>query len=151
MGDVYKAIGRLADQNIIVLITVESGTGKELVARAIYQHSRRSDKPLPRQQLRRHSRKPSGKRIVRPRERRLHRRRIGKSEQCNGGTFFLDEVGDMPLATRGKILRLLQDQKFERVGGNETIATDVRVFAATNRDLKSFSEQGNSVPTSIAD
>src|SRR5439155_3723432 len=74
------------------------------------------------------------------------RRRIGKFEQCNGGTIFLDEIGDMPLATQGKILRLLQDQKFERVGGNETIQTDVRVIAATNRDLKAFSEQGKFRP-----
>ncbi len=74
------------------------------------------------------------------------RRRIGKFEQCNGGTIFLDEIGDMPLATQGKILRLLQDQKFERVGGNETIHTDVRVIAATNRDLKSWSEEGKFRP-----
>src|SRR5207248_3057115 len=74
------------------------------------------------------------------------RRRIGKFEQCNGGTIFLDEIGDMPLATQGKILRLLQDQKFERVGGNETIATDVRVIAATNRDLKTWSKEGKFRP-----
>src|SRR5882724_8236935 len=67
------------------------------------------------------------------------RRRIGKFEQCNGGTLLLDEIGDMPLASQGKILRLLQEQAFERVGGNETIQTDVRVIAATNRDLKAFS------------
>src|SRR5262249_37913832 len=145
MGEVYKAIGRVADQNVIVLITGESGTGKELVARAIYQHSSRADKPflaincaaipesLLESELFGHEKGAfTG----------ADRRRIGKFEQCNGGTIFLDEIGDMPLATQGKILRLLQDQKFERVGGNETIQTDVRLIAATNRDLKSFSEQG---------
>ena len=149
MGEVYKAIGRVTDQNVIVLITGESGTGKELVARAIYQHSSRSDKPflaincaaipesLLESELFGHEKGAfTG----------ADRRRIGKFEQCNGGTIFLDEIGDMPLATQGKILRLLQDQKFERVGGNETIQTDVRVIAATNRDLKAFSEQGKFRP-----
>jgi two-component system nitrogen regulation response regulator GlnG len=67
------------------------------------------------------------------------RRRIGKFEQCDGGTLFLDEVGDMPLALQAKVLRLLQEQTFERVGGNETIRTDVRLIAATDRDLKAWS------------
>jgi DNA-binding NtrC family response regulator len=149
MGEVYKAIGRVADQNVIVLINGESGTGKELAARAIYQHSSRSDKPflaincaaipenLLESELFGHEKGAfTG----------ADRRRIGKFEQCNGGTIFLDEIGDMPLATQGKILRLLQDQKFERVGGNQTIQTDVRVIAATNRDLKAFSEQGKFRP-----
>src|SRR5205085_219775 len=74
------------------------------------------------------------------------RRRIGKFEQCNGGTLFLDEIGDMPLVTQAKMLRLLQDQTFERVGGNETIRTDVRLIAATNRDLKAWSEAGKFRP-----
>ena len=108
MGDVYKAIGRVADQNVIVLINGESGTGKELVARAIYQHSGRSDKPflaincaaipesLLESELFGHEKGAfTG----------ADRRRIGKFEQCNGGTIFLDEIGDMPLATQGKILR----------------------------------------------
>jgi two-component system response regulator AtoC len=145
MREVYKAIGRVADQNVIVLITGESGTGKELVARAIYQHSRRADKPflaincaaipetLLESELFGHEKGAfTG----------ADRRRIGKFEQCNGGTLFLDEIGDMPLATQGKILRLLQDQKFQRVGGNETIQTDVRVLAATNRDLRGLSDHG---------
>ena len=66
------------------------------------------------------------------------RRRIGKFEQCNGGTIFLDEVGDMPLALQAKVLRVLQEQAFERVGGNETVRTDVRLIAATHRDLKAW-------------
>src|SRR5262249_30788648 len=74
------------------------------------------------------------------------RRRIGKFEQCNCGTIFLDEVGDMPLALQAKILRLLQEQAFERVGGNETIRTDVRLIAATHRDLKAWSEEGKVRP-----
>src|SRR5205807_86302 len=74
------------------------------------------------------------------------RRRIGKFEQCHGGTLFLDEVGDMSLATQAKILRLLQEQAFERVGGNETIRTDVRLIAATHRDLKAWSVEGKFRP-----
>jgi two-component system nitrogen regulation response regulator GlnG len=145
MAEVYKAIGRVAAQNVIALITGESGTGKELVARAIYQHSARARAPylaincaaIPEQLL----------------ESELFghekgaftgadRRRIGKFEQCSGGTLFLDEIGDMPPATQAKILRVLQDQSFERVGGNETVRTDVRLIAATHRDLKAWSAEG---------
>jgi two-component system nitrogen regulation response regulator GlnG len=145
MREVYKAIGRVADQNVPVLITGESGTGKELVARAIYQHGSRSKAPflalncaaIPEQLL----------------ESELFghekgaftgadRRRIGKFEQCHGGTLFLDEIGDMPLALQAKILRLLQEQAFERVGGNETVRTDVRLIAATHRDLAAWSAEG---------
>jgi two-component system nitrogen regulation response regulator GlnG len=149
MREVYKAIGRVASQNVMVLITGESGTGKELVARAIYQHSRRADQPfhaincaaipepLLESELFGHEKGAfTG----------ADRRRIGKFEQCNGGTLFLDEVGDLPLGMQGKILRLLQDQKFERVGGNETIQTDVRLIAATNRDLKAWSAEGKFRP-----
>jgi DNA-binding NtrC family response regulator len=74
------------------------------------------------------------------------RRRIGKFEQCNGGTIFLDEIGDMPLALQGKILRVLQEQSFERVGGNETVRTDVRLLAATHRDLRVWSQEGKFRP-----
>src|SRR5262249_27961291 len=74
------------------------------------------------------------------------RRRIGKFEQCHGGTLFLDEIGDMPLGLQAKILRLLQDQSFERVGGNETVRTDVRLIAATHRDLKAWSDEGKFRP-----
>jgi two-component system nitrogen regulation response regulator GlnG len=149
MREVYKAVGRVADQNVIVLITGESGTGKELVARAIFQHSSRDRAPflaincaaipehLLESELFGHEKGAfTG----------ADRRRIGKFEQCNGGTIFLDEIGDMPPATQGKILRLLQDQKFERIGGNETIQTDVRVIAATNRDLKARVEAGTFRP-----
>jgi two-component system nitrogen regulation response regulator GlnG len=145
MQEAYKAIGRVADQTFPVLITGESGTGKEVVARAIYQHGRRAQAPflalncaaipenLLESELFGHEKGAfTG----------ADRRRIGKFEQCNGGTLFLDEIGDMPSATQAKMLRVLQEQAFERVGGNETIRTDVRLIAATHRDLKAWSEQG---------
>jgi two-component system nitrogen regulation response regulator GlnG len=149
MREVYKAVGRVAAQNVPVLITGESGTGKELGARAIYQHGPRAKAPflalncaaIPEQLL----------------ESELFghekgaftgadRRRIGKFEQVSGGTLFLDEVGDMPLALQAKILRLLQEQSFERVGGNETVRTDVRLIAATHHDLRAGSEEGKFRP-----
>ncbi|HEY2911008.1 MAG TPA: sigma-54 dependent transcriptional regulator, partial [Gemmataceae bacterium] len=149
MQEVYKAIGRVAAQEVNVLITGESGTGKELVARAIYQHSKRADKPflaincaaipegLLESELFGHEKGAfTG----------ADRKRIGKFEQANGGTIFLDEIGDMPPATQAKMLRVLQEQAFERVGGNETIRTDVRLIAATHRDLKAWSEEGKFRP-----
>jgi len=145
LREVYKAIGRVADQDVPVLITGESGTGKELVARAIYQHGHRAKAPflalncaaipesLLESELFGHEKGAfTG----------ADRRRIGKFEQCNGGTLFLDEIGDMPLASQGKILRLLQEQAFERVGGGETIRTDVRLIAATHRDLPAQAAEG---------
>jgi DNA-binding NtrC family response regulator len=149
MSEVYKAIGRVAAQDVPVLITGESGTGKELAARAIYQHGSRVHAPfvalncaaipetLLESELFGHEKGAfTG----------ATQRRIGKFEQCSGGTLFLDEVGDMPLALQAKILRLLQDQTFERVGGNETIRTDVRLIAATHRDLKAWSAEGRFRP-----
>ncbi len=145
MQEVYKAIGRVAAQDLTVLILGESGTGKELVARAIYQHSRRSTGPflaincaaipetLLESELFGHEKGAfTG----------AERRRIGKFEQCSGGTLFLDEIGDMTPLTQSKILRVLQEQRFERVGGNETIQTDVRVLAATHRDVKKLVDEG---------
>ena len=145
MLEVYKAIGRVAPQTVTVLIVGESGTGKELIARAIYQHSERKNKPflavncaalsetLLESELFGHEKGSfTG----------ADHRRIGKFEQCNGGTIFLDEVGDMPPLMQAKLLRLLQEQRFERVGGNETIQTDVRIITATNQDLESMSAAG---------
>jgi two-component system nitrogen regulation response regulator GlnG len=139
MREVYKCIGRVAPLDVPVLIQGESGTGKELVARAIYQHSLRSEGPflaincaaipegLLESELFGHEKGAfTG----------ADRRRIGKFEQANKGTLFLDEIGDMTLATQPKVLRLLQEQEFERVGGEETIRTDVRVIAATNQNLE---------------
>lgn len=138
MKDVYQAIGRVAPQDMTVLLLGESGTGKELVARAIYHHSRRAQGPflavncaaipetLLESELFGHEKGAfTG----------ADRLRIGKFEQTSGGTMFLDEIGDMTPLTQAKILRVLQDQTFERVGGNQTIATDVRVIAATHRNL----------------
>jgi two-component system nitrogen regulation response regulator GlnG len=145
MQEVYKAIGRVASQDMTVLLLGESGTGKELAARAVYHHSRRSDGPflaincaaipetLLESELFGHERGAfTG----------ADRRRIGKFEQANHGTVFLDEIGDMTSATQAKVLRVLQEQRFERIGGNETIQTDVRVIAATNQNLQDLVATG---------
>jgi two-component system nitrogen regulation response regulator GlnG len=145
MQEMCKAIGRIAPQDVNVLILGESGTGKELVARALYHHSRRSDRPflaincaaipeaLLESELFGHEQGAfTG----------AHRRRIGKFEQCDGGTLFLDEIGDMAPALQAKMLRVLQEQRFERVGSNETVQTQVRVLAATNHDLERLVAEG---------
>ncbi|MHB1426278.1 MAG: sigma-54-dependent transcriptional regulator [Gemmataceae bacterium] len=145
MQEMCKTLGRIAPQDVNVLICGESGTGKELVARALYQHSRRADKPflaincaaipetLLESELFGHERGAfTG----------ADRRRIGKFEQCDGGTLFLDEIGDMPLSLQAKMLRVLQDQRFERLGGQETVQTHVRVLAATNQNLPRLVEDG---------
>ena len=145
MQEVYKTIGRVSETEATVLIRGESGTGKELVARAVYQYSARSTRPflvincvaIPETLL----------------ESELFgyekgaftgatHRRIGKIEQANGGTIFLDEIGDMPLSIQAKILRLLQEKSIERLGGRNTIPVNVRIIAATNRDLESAIVQG---------
>jgi DNA-binding NtrC family response regulator len=145
MQEVYKAIGRVAPQDVTVLIRGESGTGKELVARALYQHSPRvkgqflavncaaiPDALLESELFGHEKGSFTG----------ADQRRIGKFEQCSGGTLFLDEIGDMSPLVQSKVLRVLQSQQFERVGGNHTINTDVRVIAATNRDLEKMVEEG---------
>jgi two-component system nitrogen regulation response regulator GlnG len=145
MQEVYKSVGRVAPQDVTVLLRGESGTGKELLARAIYHYSRRADKPfltincaaipesLLESELFGHEKGAfTG----------AHQRRIGKFEQCHGGTLFLDEIGDMTPMTQVKVLRVLQDQQFQRVGGNEVIQTDVRLIAATNRDLEAMVAAG---------
>ena len=145
MQEVYKGIGRIAPQESTVLILGERGTGKELVARAIYHYSQRNQKPflaincaalpesLLESELFGHERGAfTG----------ADQRRIGKFEQVNGGTIFLDEIGDMTPATQAKALRLLQEQQFERIGGNMTVKTDVRIITATNRDLNQLVSEG---------
>jgi two-component system nitrogen regulation response regulator GlnG len=145
MQAVYKAIGRVASQDVTVLVTGASGTGKELVARAIYDHSKRAAKPflaincaaipetLLESELFGHDRGAfTG----------ADRKRIGKFEQAHLGTLFLDEIGDMSPATQAKVLRLLQQQQFERVGGNETVQADVRLIAATNKNLDEMVSSG---------
>ena len=139
MQEVYRSIGRVARQDVTVLILGESGTGKEVVARAIYNYSARNKgrflaincaaipEALLESELFGHEKGAfTG----------ADRKRIGKFEQCNRGTLFLDEIGDMTPLMQTKILRVLQDQTFERVGGTETIETSARIIAATNRDLE---------------
>ncbi|MCK4389886.1 MAG: sigma-54-dependent Fis family transcriptional regulator [Desulfobacterales bacterium] len=145
MQEVYKAIGRVASTDATVLIRGESGTGKELVARAIYQHSLRGDNPflvincvaipetLLESELFGYEKGAFTGAVS---------RRVGKIQQANGGTVFLDEIGDMPFVIQAKILRLLQEKSIERLGGYKPIPVDVRIIAATNRDLEAAVAQG---------
>lgn len=138
MQQVYKTIGRVVNSDATVLLQGESGTGKELVARVIHQHSPRwralfvaiNCSAIPIDLLESeffgHERGAFTGAIE---------RRIGKFEQANGGTLFLDEVADMPLPLQAKLLRVLQEREFTRVGGRETISVDTRIIAATNQDL----------------
>lgn len=139
MQEVFKLVTKVLNNDITVLIYGESGTGKELIARAIHYNGRRKDKPfvvvncasIPRELL----------------ESELfghekgsftgaHQRKLGKFEIANGGTIFLDEVGELEMLLQAKLLRVIQEKEFERVGGTELIKTDVRIISATNRDLK---------------
>jgi nitrogen regulation protein NR(I) len=142
--EIYKKIGQVAESDVTVLIGGETGTGKELVARAIYHHSSRVNKPflpvncsaipepLLESELFGHEKGAfTGADI----------RKTGKFEQCDTGTMFLDEIGDMPLPIQAKWLRVLQDGCFERVGGKECVMTDVRIIAATNKNLEELVER----------
>ena len=145
MKEVYKAIGRVASQNLTVLLQGESGTGKEVVAQAIYHNSSRATGPfqaincaaipdaLLESEIFGHEKGAFTDAV---------RQRIGKMEQADKGTLFLDEVGDMSPMTQAKLLRVLQDQTFERVGSNDPIKVDVRILAATNHDLKRLVSEG---------
>lgn len=141
MQEVYKQIGRFAPSNSSILIVGESGTGKELVARAIHRFSKRKAEPfvaincaalsetLLESELFGHEKGAfTG----------ADKRRVGKFEFASGGTIFLDEVADMSPTTQAKILRLLQEQKFERLGGNDSITTNVRIVAATNKNIEAL-------------
>lgn len=139
MQEVFKLIGRVSRSDAAVMITGESGCGKELVARAIHKFSPRSQKEfvginitaipdnLLESEIFGHEKGAFTGAVS---------QRTGRFEQCDGGTLFLDEIGDMPLAVQSKLLRVLQDGEFSRVGGNETLKTDVRVLAATNKKLE---------------
>ncbi len=139
MQEIYKTIGRVAESDATVLIHGESGTGKELVARAIHFHSKRSGRPfsavnsaaipseLLESELFGHEKGSFTGAVA---------RKLGKFEAAAGGTLFLDEIGDMSLSLQGKLLRVLQEREFERVGGTEPIRTDVRVIAATHHNLE---------------
>ncbi len=145
MQDVFRAIGRLSHSSATVLITGESGTGKELVARALHRHSARAAKPfvaintaampkdLLESELFGHERGAfTG----------AQAQRRGRFEQAEGGTLFLDEIGDMPAELQTRLLRVLQDGTFYRVGGHQQIKTDVRVIAATHQDLEQHVREG---------
>ncbi len=145
MQEIYKSIGRVADAPVTVLIRGATGTGKELVARAIYQHSSRARKPfipvncaaIPRDLLESelfgHEKGAFTGALT---------RRIGKFEQAHSGTIFLDEIGDLHPDTQAKLLRILQERSFQRVGGDEIITVDVRVLAATHRNLEDAIKEG---------
>lgn len=139
MRDIYKTIGKVAPSDITVLIQGESGTGKELIARAIHFNSKRIGKPfiaincaaIPKELLESELfgfEKGAFTGAV--------ERKLGKFEQANGGTIFLDEIGDMPIDLQAKILRVLQEKEITRTGGNQSIAVDTRIVAATNQDLE---------------
>lgn len=145
MQEVFRAIGRLAHSNITVLINGESGTGKELVARALHRHSPRANKPfialnmaaipkdLMESELFGHEKGAfTG----------AAQKREGRFEQANGGTLFLDEIGDMPAETQTRLLRVLADGEFYRVGGHTALKADVRIIAATHQNLETLVQQG---------
>ena len=145
MQEVFRAIGRLSQSNITVLINGDSGTGKELVANALHQHSPRAAAPfiplnmaaipkdLIESELFGHEKGAfTGAAAARP----------GRFEQANGGTLFLDEIGDMPADTQTRLLRVLAEGEFYRVGGHTSVKVDVRIIAATHQDLESLVTQG---------
>jgi two-component system, NtrC family, nitrogen regulation response regulator GlnG len=145
MQDVYKTIGRIAGTDVTVLLRGESGTGKELVARAIHHYSRRAGRPfvavsaaaIPASLLESEMFGHERGAFTDAKERRL-----GKFELAHGGTLYLDEIGDMPADLQAKVLRALQERTIERLGGHESIRVDVRVLAATNRDLEAAMRGG---------
>ncbi len=144
MQEVYKQIGKAASSDVTVLILGESGTGKELVAKSIYKNSSRRDKPfvtvncaaIPEGLLESELFGHEKGAFTDAKE-----RHIGKFEQAKDGTIFLDEIGDMSLPLQAKILRVLQERSFERVGGTETIYTNARIIAATNKNLLKLVEE----------
>lgn len=143
MQDVFRAIGRLSNSNVTVLINGESGTGKELVARALHRHSPRRDKPfialnmaaipsdLIESELFGHEKGAFTGATT---------RREGRFEQANGGTLFLDEIGDMPAEAQTRLLRVLADSEFYRVGGHTSVKVDVRIITATHQNLEKLVE-----------
>jgi two-component system nitrogen regulation response regulator GlnG len=145
MQEVFRAIGRLARSNITVLINGESGTGKELVAHALHRHSPRADKPfiaintaaIPKDLL--ESELFGHEKGAFTGAQAMHR---GRFEQADGGTLFLDEIGDMPAELQTRLLRVLAEGEFYRVGGHTAIKVDVRIIAATHQDLEGLVKEG---------
>jgi nitrogen regulation protein NR(I) len=146
MLSIFKSIGRVSSTDAEVLILGESGTGKELIARAIYNHSKRSDKrflvmncaAIPENLI---ESELFG--FERGAFTGADFRRIGKIEQCQGGTLFLDEIGDLPISIQAKLLRVLQDGTFQRLGGEETLTADFRLISATNKNLEQMVTEKN--------
>ncbi|MDG2460704.1 MAG: nitrogen regulation protein NR(I) [Luminiphilus sp.] len=145
MQEVFRAIGRLAQSHITVLINGESGTGKELVARALHRHSPRAGQPFVALNMAAIPQELMESELFGHEKGAFtgaNSRREGRFEQARGGTLFLDEIGDMPSATQTRLLRVLQDGEFFRVGGVESIKADVRIIAATHQKLESLVETG---------
>ena len=146
MQEVFRAIGKLSNSNSTVLLNGESGTGKELVARALYQHSPRKDKTfialnmadIPKELLEAELFGHEKGAFTGAEE-----RRIGRFEQADGGTLFLDEIGDMQLETQTRLLRVLSNGEFYRVGGREPIKVDVRIITATHQNIEDLVKAGN--------
>ena len=145
MQEVFRAIGRLAQSHITVLINGESGTGKELVARALHRHSPRAMQPFVALNMAAIPQELMESELFGHEKGAFtgaNNRREGRFEQARGGTLFLDEIGDMPAATQTRLLRVLQDGEFFRVGGVDSIKADVRIIAATHQKLESLVETG---------
>lgn len=146
MQEVFRAIGRLAHSNITVLINGESGTGKELVARALHRHSPRARNPFIALNMAAIPRDLMESELFGHEKGAFtgaNSRREGRFEQANGGTLFLDEIGDMPAETQTRLLRVLADGEFYRVGGHTPIRVDVRIIAATHQDLEDRVARGD--------
>jgi DNA-binding NtrC family response regulator len=145
MQSVFKIIGQVAEKDVTVLITGESGTGKELVARAIYHHSHRREGPFMAVNCASIPDTLFESELFGYEQGAFtgaERSHLGRFEQCNQGTLFFDEIGDMSLSTQAKVLRVLQEGEFERLGSTQTVRVDVRVLAATNKNLEKEIEAG---------
>jgi len=146
MQSVCRMIGRVAPQDVNVLIVGESGTGKDLIARAIYQHSHRSQLPFLRLNCSAVSESLLESELFGHEKGAFpgaEHRRIGRLEQCHRGTLYLEDVADLPRGTQAKLLRLLQDGEFQRLGGVETLRVDVRILASSDRNLDSMLSDGS--------
>ncbi len=145
MQEIYRVLARLMQTDLTVMITGESGTGKELVARALHDYGKRRNGPFVAVNMAAIPRDLIESELFGHETRRLHRRHhaaSGRFEQAEGGTLFLDEIGDMPLEAQTRLLRVLQQGEYTTVGGRTPIKTDVRIIAATNRDLRILIQQG---------
>jgi len=146
MQEVFRAIGRLAHSNITVLINGESGTGKELVAHALHRHSPRAARPFIALNMAAIPRDLMESELFGHEKGAFtgaNAKREGRFEQANGGTLFLDEIGDMPAETQTRLLRVLADGEFYRVGGHTSVKVDVRIIAATHQDLEELVRKGD--------